>query len=127
LARSASPESPLLGSFAQTPYLSLTIKTAQNRKICLKSRTFPHFLSLNSAISSIFSVLYCASYTVFLICQNHGISKRQNVRQGAYKWRGMVVLWRHKERSKEGAETEHRRFPLLFFSLVRFLSDKFKT
>jgi hypothetical protein len=39
----------------------------------------------------------------------------------------MVVLWRHKKRSKEGAEAEHRRFPLLFFSLVRFLSDKFKT
>jgi hypothetical protein len=116
LARSASPEFPLLGSFAQTPYLSLTIKTAQNRKICLKSRTFPHFLSLNSAISSIFSVLYCASYTVFLICQNHGISKRQNVRQGTYKWRGMVVLWRHKKRSKEGAETEHRRFPPFCFS-----------
>jgi hypothetical protein len=117
LARSASPEFPLLGSFAQTPYLSLTIKTAQNRKICLKSRTFLHFLSLNSAISSIFSVLYCASYTVFLTCQNHGISKRQNVRQGTYKWRGMVVLWRHKERSKEGAETEHRRFPLSVFLL----------
>ena len=117
LARSASPEFPLLGSFAQTPYLSLTIKTAQNRKICSKSRTFPYFLSLNSAISSIFSVLYCASCTVFLICQNHGISKRQNVRQGTYKWRGMVVLWRHKERSKEGAETEHRRFPLSVFLL----------
>jgi hypothetical protein len=28
LARSASPEFPLLGSFAQTPFLSLTIKTA---------------------------------------------------------------------------------------------------
>jgi hypothetical protein len=82
----------------------------------LKSRTFPHFLSLNSAISSIFSVLYCALCTVFLIRQNHGISKRQNVRQGAYKWRGMVVLWRHKERSKEGAETEHRRFPPFCFS-----------
>jgi hypothetical protein len=117
LARSASPESPLLGSFAQTPFLSLTIKTAQNRKICLKLRTFLHFLSLNSAISSIFSALYCASYTVFLICQNHGISKRQNVRQGTYKWQGMVVLWRHKERSKEGAEAEHRRFPLSVFLL----------
>ena len=79
--------------------------------------TFLHFLSLNSAISLIFSVLYCASYTVFLICQNHGISKRQNVRQGTYKWRGMVVLWRHKKRSKEGAETEHRRFPLSVFLL----------
>lgn len=22
------------------------------------------------------------------------------MRQGTYKWRGMVVLWRHKERSK---------------------------
>jgi len=29
----------------------------------------------------------------------------------------MVVLWRHKERSKEGAETEHRRFPLSVFLL----------
>jgi len=28
----------------------------------------------------------------------------------------MVVLWRHKERSKEGAETEHRRFPPFCFS-----------
>lgn len=80
-------------------------------------KNFSAFLSLNSAISSIFSVLYCASCTVFLICQNYGISKRQNVRQGTYKWRGMVVLWRHKERSKEGAETEHRRFLLSVFLL----------
>lgn len=31
------------------------------------------------------------------------------MRQGAYKWRGMVVLWRHKKRSKEGAEAAQRR------------------
>ena len=50
------------------------------------------------------------------------------MRQGTYKWRGMVVLWRHKERSKEGAETEHRRFPLSVFLLgVLFMHEYYQS